>query len=92
MGRGGGIRYRIRIALGISPLALAGCNGAPSQTIFGSYFPSWMLCALAGIAGAIVVRAGLGAAGIDKVLPAPLIVYLAFAVFFAYALWLAWLS
>ena len=86
------IGYRTRIAVAASPLALAACHGAPSQTIFGSYFPSWLLCALAGIAGAIVVRVGLGAAGIDKVLPAPLIVYLAFAVFFAYALWLAWLD
>jgi hypothetical protein len=76
----------------MSLLALAGCSAAPSQTIFGAYFPSWMLCALAGIAGAIVVHVGLGAAGIGKAVPAPLVVDLAFAVFFAFAIWLAWLG
>ena len=51
-----------------------------------------MLCVLAGIGAAIIVRQGLAAAGIDKVLPAPLLVYLAFTVFFAFATWLAWLG
>lgn len=51
-----------------------------------------MLCVLAGIGAAILVRQGLAAVGIDKVLPAPLLVYLAFAVFFAFATWLAWLG
>lgn len=92
--RAGGVRREPRLALGISPLALAGCSDAPSQTIFGSYFPSWMLCALAGLAGSIVLHLGLVAVGIDidKVLPSPLIVDLAVAVFFAFAIWLAWLG
>lgn len=51
-----------------------------------------MVCALAGIAGAIVVHLGLGAAGIGKAVPAPLVVDLAFAVLFAFAIWLAWLG
>jgi hypothetical protein len=29
---------------------LNGCDGAPSRNILGSYFPSWMVCALVGIA------------------------------------------
>lgn len=92
--RAGGTRRQPRLALGILPLVLAGCSDAPSRTIFGSYFPSWMLCALAGLAGSIVLHLGLGAVGIDidKVLPSPLIVDLAVAVFFAFAIWLAWLG
>ena len=57
-----------------------------------SDFPSWMLCVLAGIGAAIVVRQGLVAVGIDKVLPVPLLVYLALTVFFAFATWLVWLG
>jgi hypothetical protein len=78
--------------IGAVPIALTGCSGAPSQNILGSYFPSWMICVLAGIGAAIVVRYGLAAAGIDKILPAPLLVYLSFTVFFAFATWLAWLG
>ncbi|HLZ65554.1 MAG TPA: YtcA family lipoprotein [Aliidongia sp.] len=74
------------------PLAVAGCSPAPSQSILGSYFPSWMLCALAGIGLTIVVRQLLGALGLDKALPAPLLVYLAFATAFAFATWLLWLD
>jgi YtcA-like protein len=73
-------------------MGLAGCTGAPSENILGSYFPSWMLCVLAGIGAAILVRQGLVTVGIDKALPAPLLVYLAFTVFFAFAIWLAWLG
>ena len=85
-------RHWARAAAGAAPIGLAGCGGAPSQNILGSYFPSWMLCVLAGIGAAILVRQGLVAAGIDKLLPAPLLVYLAFTVFFAFVAWLVWLG
>lgn len=86
------VRRWARAAIGAAPIALAGCSGAPSLNILGSYFPSWMLCALAGIGAAVLVRQGLAAIGIDKALPAPLLVYLAFAAFFAFATWLVWLG
>jgi hypothetical protein len=92
MGRERSVRCRSQTALGIVLIALTGCSGAPAVNILGSYFPSWMLCALAGIAATVLVRYGLVAAGIDKVLPAPLLVYSAFTVFFAFAVWLAWLG
>jgi len=71
---------------------LAGCTAAPSQNILGSYFPTWMICALAGSGAAVVVRQLLIAVGIDKTLPVPVIVYLALAVAFAFAIWLLWLD
>jgi len=74
------------------PAALAGCSAAPSQNILGSYFPSWMLCALAGLGATIVLRQIFVAAGLDKALPVPLLVYLACAVAFAFATWLIWLE
>jgi len=85
-------RRRWKAASVIAPLALAGCAGAPAHNILGSFFPSWMICVLAGIVAAILVRYGLSATSIDKTLPAPLLVYLAFTVFFSFATWLAWLG
>lgn len=74
----------------VSLLGLAGCSTAPSQNILGSYFPSWMVCTLAGLAVTLVVRQVFVLTGIDKDLPAPLVVYLALVVAFAFAGWLAW--
>ena len=71
---------------------MAGCSGAPAQNILGSFFPSWMFCVLAGIGAAIVVRQTLALVGIDKAIPAPLLVYLAVTICFSFAVWLAWLG
>ena len=71
---------------------LSSCNAAPTQSILGSFFPSWVLCALAGIAGAIAVKLILSAIGIERSVPAPLLVHLATAVAIAFAVWLLWLN
>ena len=71
---------------------LSGCNAAPTQSILGSFFPSWMICALAGIAGTVVVRLILSVTGIERSVPAPLLVHLAMAVAIAIAVWLLWLN
>jgi hypothetical protein len=72
--------------------ALAGCNGAPSRNILGSYFPSWMVCALAGIALALIARVIFKASGLLDQLPVPFVVMLAIACAGTFALWLLWLS
>jgi hypothetical protein len=71
---------------------LAGCDGAPSRNILGSYFPSWMVCALVGIVLALVARGVLNATGILQELPAPLVVLLAFGCAVNFAVWLIWLA
>lgn len=71
---------------------LSGCSSAPSHPILGSYFPSWMFCALAGLGVAALLRQLFAALGIDRALPAPLLVYLALAVAAAFATWLIWLD
>ncbi|MEI9986016.1 MAG: YtcA family lipoprotein [Aliidongia sp.] len=73
-------------------LLLAGCSDAPSQAILGSYFPSWMICALIGIAATILMRIVFVAGGLDKHLPVPLVVYLALTAGFSFAAWLLWLD
>ena len=47
-----------------------------------------MLCAIAGLVLAALTSVAFGAAGIDKVLPVPLLVYLALSVAFAFGAWL----
>ena len=77
---------------GLALLGLTGCSEAPSQDILGSYFPSWMLCALCGLILAVVAKQVFASIGVDEALPVPLLVYLALAIAFAFATWLAWLG
>ena len=64
--------------------------GAPSLVLFGAYFPAWMLCALVGVAAALVVRAVLILTGPDAVMGFRLFAYAAVAVIVAASAWLAW--
>jgi YtcA family len=81
-----------RLYFGASLGLLGGCDGAPSRNILGSYFPSWMVCALVGIALALAARAILKAAGLLEELPVPFLVLLAIACAGTFATWLIWLS
>ncbi len=84
---------QLRPALAAAVLiAVGGCSSAPSRNILGSYFPSWMVCALVGLGAAAIMRRLLIKAGIDQELPAPVVVYIAVATAFALALWLLWLA
>jgi hypothetical protein len=69
---------------------LAGCAGAPSHNILGSYFPSWILCAVAGLILTIVAREALAASRLDQSLPLP--AWLLLAVALSFAVWLAWIG
>jgi hypothetical protein len=71
---------------------LGGCDGAPSRNILGSYFPSWMVCALVGLALALAARAIFKASGILEELPVPLVVLLAIGCAGTFAMWLIWLA
>jgi hypothetical protein len=73
-------------------LSLTGCSSAPSRNILGSYFPSWMICVLIGAGVTIVIRGILVKVGVDKELPAPIVVYLAFTIAFSFGAWLLWLA
>ncbi|HMA52702.1 MAG TPA: YtcA family lipoprotein [Magnetospirillaceae bacterium] len=86
--------FRSRVPAYVLLLAggLAGCNAAPTQSILGSFFPSWMICALAGIAGSVAVRLILSAIRIERSVPAPLLVHLAMAAAISFAVWLLWQS
>jgi hypothetical protein len=51
-----------------------------------------MICALVGLLATVIIRQILVSVGIDRTLPAPLLVYLALAVAGAFATWLIWLD
>jgi hypothetical protein len=76
----------------LSTGVLGGCSGSPSRNILGSYFPSWMVCALLGLAAAVAARAALKASGLLSELAAPLVVLLAIGCVVTFALWLMWLA
>src|SRR5882762_10412531 len=59
-----------RLLAGTLIVTLTGCDGSPSRNILGSYFPSWMVCAVAGIVLALVARTVFKATGILEELPA----------------------
>lgn len=69
------------IVAALFSVTASGCTQTPAPAIplMGAYFPSWLLCAFAGVLTAIVVRVVFVRIGIDDVLPARLLVYLAVA-------------
>lgn len=75
---------------GTLPL-ISGCSSgrrSPAIDFFGSYFPSWMVCILAGIALTAVARRIFVALEIDRHLrPAPVVYFCLIAVF-TFALWI----
>jgi hypothetical protein len=68
--------------------ALGGCQRVPSINVLGAFFPSWMLCAIVGIALTLIVRWVLIAAGADGELGPRGIVYPALALALGLGTWL----
>lgn len=45
-----------KLALPLISLLCAGCSGAPSVDVIGSFFPAWMVCIIVAVALAFFVR------------------------------------
>ena len=69
----------LRILAALAPLMLGVGGCAPSLPLFGAYFPSWLLCAVIGISGALAIRVVLVRVGIDDALPLRLLAYVSLA-------------
>jgi hypothetical protein len=85
----------VRLLLRGTPLVaaawlLGGCGlrGAPSYSLFGAFFPAWLLCAGIGIAGSIGLRYLVIAVGLEEAVPFRLLVYVACAAGLASSIWL----
>ena len=61
---------------------------SPTLDLLGSYFPAWMLCAVAGAFAAVIVRQVLSVAGLGDYVVAPILTYAGLALS---ATWLIWL-
>jgi hypothetical protein len=68
--------------------ALTGCSRTPSFNILGSFFPSWLICLVAGILLAAISNRIFARLALDKEILWPVVVYPCLALFFACALWL----
>jgi hypothetical protein len=73
-------------------MTMTACSASPSRNILGSYFPTWMVCALLAIVIVIVIRIALVKTGVDAVMPAPVVVYLCMWTAATLAIWLVWLG
>jgi hypothetical protein len=79
-------------SMGCACLLVTACSQSPSRNILGSYFPTWMLCALLGIVGTVVIRMLLIKTGVDAELPVPVLVYLSLWTAVTLGIWLVWLA
>jgi hypothetical protein len=61
---------------------------SPTLDLLGFYFPAWMLCAVAGVFAAIIVRKVLSVVDVGEHVVAPLLTYAGLALS---ATWLIWL-
>ena len=65
---------------------LSSCSRAPSVDVLGSFFPAWLLCFVAGIVLAALVRLLL--LRLNMKMPFPILAYPSLAAFFTFTLWL----
>jgi YtcA family len=61
---------------------------SPTLDLLGSYFPAWMLCAVAGVVIAALIRQVLAVVGIGEYVIAPLLTYAGLALFTTWLIWL----
>ena len=61
-----------------------------SLNILGTFFPSWMLCALLGVIGAVAAYRIFAALGVDRWLHPALLLYPSIAMTLAALIWLGW--
>jgi YtcA family len=76
-------RFLLLLVIG-SPLS--SCSRAPSVDVLGSFFPAWLVCFVAGIGLAALVRLLL--LRLNMKVPFPIVAYPSLAAFFTFTLWL----
>jgi len=76
------------ILLALLLLPGLGCSRAPTFSILGSFFPSWILCGVLGILLTVVVRVLFVRAKFEQELSPLIVVYPCLALFFTFSIWL----
>lgn len=74
--------------LSVAAAVLSGCTQttSPAVPLFGAYFPSWLICLLAGVIGSVLVRVVLVRIGLDDGLPFRLLTYTCVAAIIGFVL------
>jgi YtcA family len=85
------LRYLAGLSVAV-PLLSAGCSHTPEYSIFGSFFPAWIFCSVGGVLLAAAGRALIARTAFAEYLGAPVLFYLAMAIFFTCMLWLLFYS
>ena len=73
-------------------LSWTGCDGAPSLTIAGAYFPAWLLCAVIAVLVAVFIRVLMVATGLANFIPYQLAVCCSAGIIVALVLWHFWVG
>jgi hypothetical protein len=61
----------------------------PQLNVVGSFFPSWMLCAVVGIVAALIARRLLVRVGVDPYVGPRALVYPSLAILVTLVIWVA---
>ncbi len=69
-----------------------GCSRNPSFNILGSFFPSWILCGVIGIALTVIARLFFVRIKLEPQLSPLILVYPCLSLFFTFTLWLIFFS
>jgi hypothetical protein len=71
---------------------LVGCDGAPSVTIAGAYFPAWLLCAVIAVVVTVIVRILMVVTRLSNHIPFQLAVCSSIGVIVALVVWQLWVA
>jgi len=86
------MKHFLPVAIICSGLSGCAVRGAPSFTLFGAYFPAWMLVAAIGILAAVAARIVAVATGLAETVPFQLLSCTAIGVTAAVVCWLMWFA
>jgi hypothetical protein len=75
-----------------SVVLVGGCSRAPSFNLLGSFFPSWILCGVAGILLTAGVRLLFVRIRLEPLLSPLILVYPCLTALFTFTLWLVFFS
>jgi hypothetical protein len=76
----------------VAMLLSAGCSHAPEYSIFGSFFPVWIFCAVGGLLLMSAARSLIIRTAFSEHIAAPVLFYISMAIFLACMLWLVFYS
>jgi hypothetical protein len=75
-----------QLAIGLAATSLTGCD--PVLDLEGAFFPSWMLCLVAGIVLTALLRPLFARVGLEAYLGPPALIYSCLALLISFAAWL----